>query len=145
MTSNCCHLQSLSLECTRFKTKSQNSRKTTLNIWEDVGRYLLAKGNIYCQHADEQIWHLFSLLFLFWFIVGQCLPTQIIVQTDVVQAIFSHVLMVARAVRHVTSRKKDLTAPVIRQGKYCEIGRHDLFFLDFSNLFLRDDRSLQFL
>ena len=42
------------------------------------------------------------------------MSTQIIVQTDVVQAIFSHVLMVARAVRHVTSRKKDLTAPVIR-------------------------------
>ena len=74
VTSNCCHLQSLSLDCTRFKTKSQNSRKTTLNIWEDVGRYLLAKGNIYCQHADEQIWQLFSHLLLFWFIVGQCLP-----------------------------------------------------------------------
>ena len=42
------------------------------------------------------------------------MSTQIIVQTDVVQAIFSHVLMVARAVRNVTSRKKDLTAPVIR-------------------------------
>ena len=42
------------------------------------------------------------------------MSTQIIVQTDVVQAIFSHVLMMARAVRHATSRKKDLTAPVIR-------------------------------
>ena len=45
------------------------------------------------------------------------LSTQIIVQTDVVQATFSHVLMVARVVRHVTSREKDLTAPVIRVFK----------------------------
>ena len=45
------------------------------------------------------------------------MSTQIIVQTDVVQAIFSHVLMVARAVRHVTSREKDLTAPVIHVFK----------------------------
>lgn len=45
------------------------------------------------------------------------MSTQIIVQTDVVQAIFSHVLMVARAVIQVTSRKKDLTAPVLRVFK----------------------------
>ena len=45
------------------------------------------------------------------------MSTQIIVQTDVVQAIFSRVLMVARAVRNVTSREKDLTAPVIRVFK----------------------------
>ena len=42
------------------------------------------------------------------------MSTQIIAETDVVQAIFSHVLMVARVLRHVTSREKDLTAPVIR-------------------------------
>ena len=45
------------------------------------------------------------------------MSTQIIVQTDVVQAIFSHVLMVARAVRHVTLPEKDLTVPVIRVFK----------------------------
>ena len=39
------------------------------------------------------------------------MSSQIIVQTDVVQAIFSRVLMAARAVRHLTSREKDLTAP----------------------------------
>ena len=74
------------------------------------------KGNIYCQHADEQIWHSFSLLFL---VLVYCRPmsTQIIVQTDVVQAIFSRVLMAARAVRHVTSREKDLTVPVLRVFK----------------------------
>ena len=45
------------------------------------------------------------------------MSTQIIVQTDVVQAIFSRVLMAVLAVRHVTSREKDLTAPVLRVFK----------------------------
>ena len=45
------------------------------------------------------------------------MSSQIIVQTDVVQAIFSRVLMAARVVRHVTSPEKDLTAPVLRVFK----------------------------
>ena len=87
------------------------------------------KGNIYCQHADEQIWHSFSLLFL---VLVYCRPmsTQIIVQTDVVQAIFSRVLMAARAVRRdVTRERFNCSCPPCFQGKYCEIGRHDLFLL----------------
>ena len=68
------------------------------------------------------------------FFLVYCRPmsTQIIVQTDVVQAIFSHVLMVARQCREacdVTKERFNCSCHPCFQGKYCEIGRHDLFLL----------------
>ena len=59
-------------------------------------------------NADEQIWHSFSLLLLFWFIVGQY-PAKLLCKRMLCK--------LARAVRYVTSREKDLTAPVIRVFK----------------------------
>ena len=97
------------------KAKSQEK----LRLWEDVGRYFLAKAKFTCIVSMQCRWTNVAFILTFAIILVYCRPlsTQIIVQTDVVQAIFSHVLMVARAVRHVTSREKDLTAPVIRVFK----------------------------
>ena len=66
------------------------------------------KGNIYCQHADEQIWHLFSLLLLFWFIVGQC-PPKLLCKRSFYCPISHHSIVFGAALvivqRHVNYRK----------------------------------------
>ena len=111
------------------KVKSQEK----LRLREDVGRYFLAKAKFTCIVSMQCRWTNLAFILTFAIILVYCRPlsTQIIVQTDVVQAIFSHVLMVAWAVRHhdVTRERFNCSCHPCFQGKYCEIGRHDLFFL----------------